>query len=107
MAGLIERSLLLGLGALSMTRDKVVHLVNELAKEGEVKPEEVPDIVDRLVARGEQDREELRRMVREELDRLRIRVPLASRKDIEDLSHKIDELAAKVEELSSEESEKK
>ncbi len=102
MAGLIEKSMLMGLGALSMTRDKVVNLVNELVEEGEVKQEEVPDVVDRLVARGEKDREELRKMVREEIDKLRIRVPLASRKDIEELSHKIDQLAAKVEELAEE-----
>ena len=107
MAGLIEKSMLLGLGALSMTRDKVVHLVNEMVEEGEVKQEEVPDVVDRLVARGEQDREELRKMVREELDKLRIRVPLASRKDIEELSQKIDDLAAKVEELAGEKSAEK
>ena len=107
MAGLIEKSLLMGLGALSLTRDKVVQFVNRMVEEGEVKPEEVPDIVDRLVARGEEDREEMRKMVREELDKRKLRAPLASRKDIEELSQKIDELAAWVEELAGETTEKK
>ncbi len=107
MGRLIERSLLLGLGALTLTRDKVVQFVNKMVQEGDVKPEEVPNIVDKLVARGEEEREALRKMVREELDKLRISAPLASRKDIEELSQKIDELAVRVEELAGKKPAKK
>jgi polyhydroxyalkanoate synthesis regulator phasin len=97
MAGLIERSLLLGLGVLTLTRDKVVQFVDKLIEEGEVRPGEAPGIVDKLVTRGEEEREELRKLVRDELDKTRF---VASRKDVEALSQKIDELAAKVEELA-------
>ena len=100
MAGLIEKSLLLGLGVLTLTRDKVVHFVNKMVEEGEVRAEEAPGIVDRLVARGEEDREALRKLMREELDKMRVNVPVASRKDIEELNQKIDELTAMVEELA-------
>jgi polyhydroxyalkanoate synthesis regulator phasin len=100
MAGLVEKSLLLGLGVLTLTRDKVAQFVDKLIEEGEVKPEEAPGIVDRLVARGEAEREELRRVVKQELDKARASVPRASRKDIEALSQKIDELAARIDELS-------
>lgn len=104
MARLIEKSLLLGLGVLTLTRDKVVQVVNSLIEEGEVKPEEAPNIIDRLVARGETEREELRKLVRDELDKTRF---VASRKDVEELSQKIDELAAKVEELAGKKPAKK
>ena len=100
MAGLVEKSLLLGLGVLTLTRDKVVQFVDRLIEEGEVKPEEAPGIVDRLVARGKEEREELRRMVEQELDKVRTSMPRASRKDIEELSQKIDELAARIDELA-------
>jgi len=100
MAGLIEKSLLLGLGVLTLTRDKVVQFVNKMVEEGEVKAEEAPSIVDRLVARGEEDREALRKLVREELEKMRLNVPLASRREIEELGQKIDELTAKIEELA-------
>ena len=104
MAGLIERSLLAGLGVLTLTRDKVIQFVDTLVEEGEVKPEEAPGIVDKLVTRGEAEREELRKLVRQELDRTRF---VASRKDVEALSQKIDELAAKVEELTGKKAPKK
>jgi polyhydroxyalkanoate synthesis regulator phasin len=100
MAGLVEKSLLLGLGVLTLTRDKVVQFVDKLIEEGEVKPEEAPSIVDRLVTRGKKEREELRRVVKQELDKARASVPRASRKDIENLSQKIDELAARIDELA-------
>jgi polyhydroxyalkanoate synthesis regulator phasin len=70
MAGLIERSLLLGLGVLTLTRDKVKQFVDKLVEEGEVKPEEAPSIIDKLVTRGETEREELRKLVREGARRL-------------------------------------
>jgi len=104
MAGLIEKSLLLGLGMLTLTRDKVNQFVDKLVEEGEVKPEEAPSVVDRLVERGEAERKELRKLVRDELDKTRF---VASRKDVEALSQKIDELTAKVEELAGKKPAKK
>jgi polyhydroxyalkanoate synthesis regulator phasin len=95
MAGLIEKGLLAGLGVLTLTRDKVVQFVDKLVEEGEVRPEEAPGVVDRLVARGEEERGELRKLVRQELDRL---TPV-SRQDIEELNRKMDELAAQIKEL--------
>ena len=107
MAGLIEKSLLAGLGVLTLTRDKAKQCVDKLVEEGEVKPEEAPGVVDKLVARGETEREELRKLVRQELDKARANVPVISRKDVEDLSQKIDELTAKVEELAGKKPAKK
>ncbi|HEC34602.1 MAG TPA: hypothetical protein ENI37_07790 [Chloroflexi bacterium] len=107
MAGLIEKSLLAGLGVMVLTRDKVKEFVDRLVEEGEVRPEEAPSIVDKLVERGEAEREELRKLVRQELDKARAGVPVVSRKEIEALSQKIDELAAQVEELAGKKRAKK
>ena len=103
MTGLLEKGLLLGLGVLTLTRDKVKQFVDKLVEEGEVRPEEAPSVIDRLVARGEKEREELRKLVRQELDRL---IPV-SRQDIEELNRKIDELAVQVEKLAGKKAAKK
>ena len=97
MDGLIERGMLAGLGVLTLTRDKVKQFVDKLVEEGEVKPEEAPGIVDQLITRGETEREELRKLVRDELDKARF---VVSRKDVEALSQKIDELTARIEDLA-------
>ena len=103
MAELIERSLLAGLGVLTLTRDKVNQFVDKLVEEGEVRPEEAPGIVDKLVDRGKEEREELRKLVRQELDR----VTPAPRQDIVELSQKIDELTVRIEELAGKKPAKK
>ena len=107
MVRMIEKSMLLGLGILTLTRDRVVQAVNSMVAEGEVKEEEASNIIDRLVARGEEEREELRNLVRDELDKFRINMPMASRKDIEDLSQKIDKLSVRIDEMAGKKPEKK
>jgi polyhydroxyalkanoate synthesis regulator phasin len=96
MTGLIEKSLLAGLGVLTLTRDKVNQFVGELVDEGEVKSEEAPSVIERLMARGEEERGELQKLVRQELDRA---TPI-SRRDIEELNLKVEALTAKVEKLT-------
>ncbi len=97
---LIKKSMMLGLGVLTLTRDKIVQTVNSLVEEGDVTEEEAPSIIDKLVSRGEEEREELRKMVRDELAKRRVHTPLASHKDIEALSQKIDDLAARIDEMA-------
>jgi polyhydroxyalkanoate synthesis regulator phasin len=56
--------------------------------------EESKALIDRIVARGEEERAELRKFIEEELKRAR--TGIATRKDIEELSAKIDALAEKL-----------
>lgn len=93
----IEKSLLAGVGVLTLTRDKVVQFVDKLIEAGGAKPEETPGIVDKLVTRGEEEREELRKLVRRKLDRV---TPI-SRQDIGALNRKVEVLTAQVEALTS------
>ena len=101
MANLLEKTVLLGLGVLTLTRDKVKEAVDELVEEGKVEPEESRRIVDVLVAKGEKEREELRKLVRQEVESVK---PVA-RREFEELSRKIDELIARLEPAEEESSE--
>lgn len=93
---LIEKGLLFGLGLLTITREKVIQFVDKMVEEGELRAEEAPKVVEKIVARGEEEREALRKMVRQEIERW---AP-PSRQDVEELKRKVDELTARVEELS-------
>lgn len=95
MANILEKTLLMGLGAWTLTRDKVKEAVNALVEEQEVEPEEARKLVDALVARGEKEREELRKIVRHEMDRVR---PVA-RQEFEELGQRVDDLTAQIEQL--------
>jgi polyhydroxyalkanoate synthesis regulator phasin len=98
MTNIVEKALLMGLGAWSLTRDKVNEAVNELVEEEEVEPEEARKLVDALVTKGEKEREELRQLIRQEVDQVR---PI-TRKEFEELSRKVDSLIESVEQLSEE-----
>lgn len=93
---LLERTFLFGLGLLTLTREKVVQFVDKLVEEGEVRAEEAPKVVERIIARGEEEREALRKLVRQELERW---AP-ASRQEVEELRKKVDELTRRLEEAS-------
>ena len=92
MANIVEKTLLMGLGVFTLTREKVREAINELVEEEGVEPEEAEKLADALVAKGEKEREELRNMIRQEVSRVR---PV-TRKEFEALKRQVDDLADKV-----------
>ncbi len=93
MANVLEKMLLVGLGAWTMTREKVNEAVQELVREEDVEPEEARKLVDALVARGEKERQELREIIHHEIERVR---PV-TRQEFEELSQRVDSLAEQME----------
>ena len=59
MADLIEKILSIEGGALAMTRDKAVKVVNNLVQKGEVKREDAQALIDELLVRGKEARANL------------------------------------------------
>jgi polyhydroxyalkanoate synthesis regulator phasin len=98
MASILEKTLLMGLGVLTLTRDKVSEAVNELVAEEEVQPEEAGKLVDALVSKGEKERQALRDIIRQEVDR----VKPVTRKELEALNQRVDMLAERIEQLTEE-----
>ncbi|MGD2176693.1 MAG: hypothetical protein PVG71_02615 [Anaerolineae bacterium] len=98
MANILEKTLLMGLGVLTLTREKVSEAVSELVAEEEVQPEEATKLVDALVSKGEKERQALRDIIRQEVDRVR---PV-TRREWEALNQRVDALAEQIEQLSTE-----
>jgi len=99
MANILEKALLMGLGVFTLTREKVNEVVDELVEEEGVEPEEAQKLTNALVAKGENEREALRDMIRQEVDR----VKPVTRKEFEALKQKVDDLADEIDRLSSSE----
>ncbi|NTU65648.1 MAG: polyhydroxyalkanoate synthesis regulator [Chloroflexi bacterium] len=90
MKTLLEKGLLAGLGLLSMTREKAEKLIDELSHEGEVQKGEVKQWVDKLSDRGEEERQALRKLVRDEMKKVLDEMGLATKEDIQKLMEKRD-----------------
>jgi len=90
MASLLEKGLLAGIGLLSMTREKAEKVIDELSREGEVQKGEVKQWVDQLSDRGEEERQALRNLIRDELKKVLDDMGLATKEDIQKLMEKQD-----------------
>jgi len=88
MKTLLEKGFLAGIGLLSMTREKAEKLIDELSKEGELQKGEVKQWVDQLSNRGEEERQALRNLIRDELKKVLDDMGLATKEDIQKLLDK-------------------
>ena len=90
MKTLLEKGLLAGIGLLSMTREKAEKFIEELSHEGELQKNEVKQWVDQLSDRGEEERQALRNVIRDEMKKVLDDMGLATKEDIQKLLEKQD-----------------
>ena len=95
MKTLVGRSVLAGVGLLSLTREKAEEFVDGLVDKGETKREDAKDLVDRLAKRGEEERTAMRELVRNEVSAAISDMGLVTQKDIKKLTASIEALDQK------------
>ena len=83
MKSLLEKGFLAGIGLLSMTREKAQKVMEELTHEGELQRHEMKEWVDQLSDRGEEERQALRKLVRDEVKKVLDEMGLATKDDIQ------------------------
>ena len=88
MTSLFEKGLLVGIGLLSMTREKAQEVIDELSNEGNVQKSEIKEWVDQLSNRGEEERQALRKLIREETKKVLDEMGLVTKEDIQKLLEK-------------------
>ncbi len=92
MRTLFERSVLAGIGVLSMTHEKAQQIVDELIRRGEVQKDEAKDWVESLVQRGDEERQSLRKLIHDETKSTLDELALVTKQDLQDLASKIETL---------------
>lgn len=88
MKTLLEKGFLVGIGLLSMTREKAQKVIDELSHEGELQKSEMKEWVDQLSDRGEEERQALRKVVRDEVKKVLDEMGLVTKEDIQKLIDK-------------------
>ena len=92
MKGLIKKSLMIGMGALSLTREKAEKIVRELEEKGEVTSDEAKQFINELEERGEQERSAVKKVVATELERLKNITGIITKKDLSILEERLRKL---------------
>ena len=93
---IIRKAMLLGLGALSLTKEKAEEVIDELIKRGEVSKEERFKMVDKLLKEAEKQEEELTGKINETVQKVITKMGLATKKDLEDISKRLEEIEKRI-----------
>ena len=91
MTNVFEKGLLAGIGLLSMTREKAQDIIEELTHEGELQKSEAKQWVDQLSDRGEEERQALRKLIRDEMKKVLDEMGLVTKEDLREMLKKQDQ----------------
>lgn len=92
MFDLIKKTILIGAGLASLTREKVEGLANELVKRGELSEKEGRALVDDLIERSKKVRQELEKRVEKQVAKSLERLNIPTRGEIMKIWARIEDL---------------
>jgi len=95
MADFIKKSMLMGFGLISLTREKAETFIDELIKRGELSEKEGRDAVDELVEKSKEMKKDLSRKVEGIVSDTIKKMNIPTRSEVDDLKRKLAELEAK------------
>ena len=96
MQDFLRKAFNLGLGLVTVTKEKAEEVVNELIKKGEVSQEEGKKLVSELLEKGEKSREELEAQIEKITKGAVERLDLPTRKELNELKSEIEQLKEKL-----------
>ncbi|MBN2105174.1 hypothetical protein JW835_14135 [bacterium] len=92
MADLFEKTLYLGLGIFSMTKDRAEEIINDLVEKGKVSKDESAKAVRDLMDRAEKEKSHFDKKLNQIIEDTVKNLHLATRKDIDEINKKLDKL---------------
>jgi len=91
----LDKMMLAGLGALSMTRERAEKLFDEYVSRGQAEKESRSGFVKEVMDSADRTRCELEKMISDQVQETVTTLHLASQEDIDRLEKKLDQLLAK------------
>jgi polyhydroxyalkanoate synthesis regulator phasin len=92
MIELMKKSMLIGIGVLSLTKDKVEEVAGELIDKGNMSQKEGEKFVDDVLKRSEETRSVLEEQIKAVVKSTMAKMDIAGKSDIEALRSEISEL---------------
>ncbi|HBL37266.1 MAG TPA: hypothetical protein DD734_04215 [Firmicutes bacterium] len=96
MKGLLEKSLLLGLGTFSMTRDKAEVFLRDLEERGEVTAAEGKKLLNELMEKGEQEKVVLQDTIQHSVNEIMKGFGYIKKEEYNSLEERVKELEARL-----------
>lgn len=99
MIELFEKTLMAGVGALSLTQQKTEELINEMKERLDLSEEKGRELLDRLQKTAQDNQKKLEKLAQDEVQKAFARVGVVTDKDIKSLQSKIRKLEKEIKEL--------
>jgi polyhydroxyalkanoate synthesis regulator phasin len=88
----IRKAMLLGLGAISLTKEKAEEIIDDLVSRGEVSRKDQNEMVDRLLKEAEAQKDELERKVATTVQKAMDDLGLPTQKDFKGIVRRLEEI---------------
>jgi polyhydroxyalkanoate synthesis regulator phasin len=95
----LDKMMLAGLGAMSMTREKAENIFDEYVKRGEAEKGNRSGFVKELMDTAEKNRENLEKVISEQVNKTVKQLDLATTDDIKRIEKKIDDIKKQIGQL--------
>ncbi len=95
MSDLIEKTILAGLGALSLSREKAEKLAKDLVKRGELSRNEEAKFVKDLMGQAKKGKVEMERRIEKTVKKILVKLDVPTRKELNALKARVDKLSKK------------
>lgn len=92
MIELIKKAMLTGLGAASLTRDKIEEIGRDFIDKGKLSQQEGEKLMEDLVAKADESKQEIKKQIEERVDDILKKMNLVKVSEIEELKRQIKEL---------------
>ena len=96
MKTLLEKSLVLGLGTLSLTREKAEKFLKELEERGEVTTTEAKKLLGDLMEKGEQEKAALKETIQHQIGEVMKTLGYIRKEEYHTLEERVNELEARL-----------
>jgi polyhydroxyalkanoate synthesis regulator phasin len=93
---LIRKTFYMGLGALTLTKEKAERLIKEMEEKGEMSREEGKEFLDEVIKKGEEQKNEIRSMISDNLKDLKSDFCGVSQADYQALEERVRKLEEKL-----------
>jgi polyhydroxyalkanoate synthesis regulator phasin len=92
MSNILEKGIYLGLGILSMTKERAEEIIDDLVEKGKVSKDESAKAVRDLMDRVEKEKDTLEKKINHMVEETVKHMHLATQHDIEELNKKLDKV---------------
>jgi polyhydroxyalkanoate synthesis regulator phasin len=101
MIDLIKKAMFTGIGMLSLSKDKVDEIARDFMDKGKLSEKEGERLVDDLLKKSEESRQELKKQIEEQVQELLEKMDLASKKDLAAIRTELDDIKSKLDAMEN------